>query len=317
MMAYFRDMFTRANLESFAGDVLRAYWILLKIMLPAIVVVKVLDEFGATEMLAELLEPLMGSIGLASELGLVWAAAILTNIYGGMVVFYQLADGNIYTVADISVLAILLLLAHALPIEGAVAKALGVPWWLTILLRIGGGYALAFLSAQLMGLASFGEDASAILWQPAAQQDGLSFWLIAQLEMLVGILLILATLMAFMRFLKYVGFDSVLAWILQPLTRLLGVNQNASQVTIVGLMLGLSFGAGLLINESEKGSIDPHDMKVVTCFLGLCHSIIEDTILMLLLGAHWIPILVGRLIFSTLVMAVMVRTVFRRELKIS
>lgn len=300
----------KENLKQFGRDVLRSYWILLKIMVPALVVVKFLEELGLTEVLALGLAPLMSTLGLPSEFGFVWAAAMLTNLYTAMVVFYQLADGNVYSVAQVSTLALLLLLSHALPVEGAVAKVIGVPWRLTLLLRILGSYLLAFVSMWLMRLFDYGEHSSAMMWQPSAQDDSLVAWLLSQLEMLLGILFILAALMAFLRLLTFIGFDKVLAWLLRPLTKMLSIDKKATNVTIIGLMLGLSFGAGLMIDESRKGLIEPRDMKIAVCFLGLCHSIIEDTFLMLLLGADIIPILLGRLIFSVLVVAVIARVMF-------
>ena len=301
--------FSKPALMAFAHDVGRSYWILLKIMVPAVVIVKLLEELGATEFLALLLSPLMGLLGLPSEFGLVWAASILTNIYGAMVVFYQLADGASYSIGQISTMSMLVLVAHALPIEGAVAKALGVPWSATLLLRIVGSYVFALLVYLASQFSELMAQPSVVLWSPTPSGNDLGAWLFSQFEMLVGILVILASLMAFLRFLTFIGFDKVLNLLLLPLTRLLKVEQEASQVTIVGLMLGLSFGAGLLIDAAEKGTISSRDMKIVACFLGLCHSVIEDTLLVILLGAHWVPVLLGRLIFSIIVMAALVRFV--------
>lgn len=275
-------------------------------MVPAVLVVKVLQELGATAYLAAVLSPMMQLLGLPSEFGLVWAASILTNIYGAMVVFYQLSAGMSYSVAEVSTLSMLVLVAHALPIEGAVAKALGVSWRLTLLMRIGGGYLFGLLVYWLASVGSWGEEQSVVLWSPTPAGEGWLAWFQAQMEMLVGILLILSLLMAFLRFLRVIGFDRILNIILLPLTRLLKVEREASQVTIVGLMLGLSFGAGLLIDAAKHGEISARDMKVVACFLSLCHSLIEDTFLVLLLGAHWLPVLVGRLLFSVILMVFLV-----------
>lgn len=53
--------------------------------------------------------------------------------------FFDLAKHESLTVAQVSVLGTMMLLAHALPIEGAVAKLTGVSWRVTLALRIGGG----------------------------------------------------------------------------------------------------------------------------------------------------------------------------------
>lgn len=299
--------------RAFTRDVARAYWILLKIMIPAVVIVKLLQELGATEWLGFILSPLMSSLGLPNELGLVWAAAILTNIYASMVVFYQLADGASYSVAQISTLSMLILISHALPVEGAVAKALGVPWRVTILLRLVGAFVCAWCTNHILQYSDLSNQESAVLWAPSPSGSGLGAWLLAQLEMLLGILIILSSLMAFLRFLTAIGVDKVLNILLLPLTRFLRVGKEASQVTIVGLLLGLSFGAGLLIDAAQKGTIKSRDMKVVACFLGLCHSLIEDTLLVLLLGAHWVPVLIGRLVFAVVVMGVLLHFMARGD----
>ncbi|KZZ61631.1 MAG: hypothetical protein MK096_09200 [Oleiphilaceae bacterium] len=300
--------------KTFANDVGRAYWILLKILVPAVMVVKILQELGATELLASLLAPLMNIVGLPSEFGLVWAASILTNIYAAMVVFYELGDGS-YSVAQITTLAMLVLVAHAIPIEGAVAKALGVSWRITILLRCVGGFVFALITYFSLSVTPLAEQTSQALWTPSVSDTSFWGWVRAQFEMLAGILVVLSSLMLFLRFLRLIKFDQVLEFLLLPLTKLLKVGREASHVTIVGLMLGLSFGAGLLIDAAKKGEINSRDMKVVACFLGLCHSIIEDTLLLLLLGAHWIPILLGRLLLSIIVMAILIRFMFKESEK--
>ena len=299
--------------RAFPRDVARAYWILLKIMIPAVVIVKLLQEFGMAEVLGVILSPSMSSLGLPNEFGLVWAAGILTNIYGAMVVFYQLTDGVNYSVAQISTLSMLILISHALPVEGAVAKALGVPWRVTILLRVVGAYMCAWGISHILQFSDLNHQESIVLWAPSPSGSGLGVWFLAQLEMLLGILIILSSLMAFLRLLTAIGVDRVFNMLLLPLTRFLRVGKEASQVTIVGLLLGLSFGAGLLIDAAQKGAIKSRDMKIVACFLGLCHSLIEDTLLVILLGAHWIPVLIGRLIFAIVVMGVLVHCVAREE----
>ena len=89
-------------------------------------IVKLLEETGSTEYLAWLLSPLMSLVGLPDSMGLVWATAMLSNIYAGMVVFFSVSAGESLSVAQVTVLGTMILVAHALPIEGAVAKMAGV-----------------------------------------------------------------------------------------------------------------------------------------------------------------------------------------------
>ena len=65
--------------------------ILFKILIPISIIIKILAELGAIEIIGEALTPAMGVIGLPGEFGLVWATAMLTNIYGGLVVIFSLS----------------------------------------------------------------------------------------------------------------------------------------------------------------------------------------------------------------------------------
>ena len=74
---------------------------------------------------------------------------------------------------------------------------------------------------------------------------------------------------------------------------------------LIGLTLGISFGGGFLIEESKKNNISKKDIILSLSFLSLCHSIIEDTILILLLGSHISGILFFRIIYTIIVIIIM------------
>lgn len=98
-------------------DIYQVSFTLFKLMIPVIIVVKIFQEFGAVEYLGLVLGPIMYSVGLPESMGFVWATTMLTNIYGGMLVFFYTQQGEVLTVAQVTILSILMLLSHALPIE--------------------------------------------------------------------------------------------------------------------------------------------------------------------------------------------------------
>lgn len=305
MLSRFPQLHT--SLQGIVSDIARAYWTLIKIMVPATLVVKLLDTLGFTQWLGVALGPVVELLGLPSELGLVWAVTMLTNIYTGMAAFYTLSVGQEYTVAQISILGLLMLVAHSLVIEGAVAKATGVRWRLTLAIRIGSGLFLAALFSQLFSYFGLLQQPAELLWQPQASEPGWLGWGIAQLKLLAWILVILSSLVVMMRILRWLGVEQVLQQLLSPLMRCLTIGKEASNITIVGMLLGLSYGAGLLINEVRSGHINKRDTLLVVCFLGLTHSLIEDTLLILLLGADLSTILWGRLVFAIVLITAMGR----------
>ena len=102
-----------------------------------------------------------------------------------------------------------------------------------------------------------------------------------------------------------------MAILLRPFLRLLGISKDATNLTIIGITLGLSFGGGLLINEAKKGHISARDVFTAIMLLNLLHSLIEDTLLIMLIGADFYTIFWGRLVFSVLVIALISNVIKR------
>jgi len=289
-------------------DAFSSYLVLIRLMVPAIIIVKALDMMGGTHLLASVLEPVMRLVGLPAEVGLVWAAAMLTNIYTGLAIFADLSLDTPLSVAQVSVLGTLILTAHALPVEGAVAKATGVPWLATLLIRIGGALLLGGLLH--IGYSNTGslQEAATMLWRPEATDPSLLSWGLGQLRTLLMIFIAIVVLMAMLRLLRALGIERLMHALLAPLLRMIGIGREASNVTIIGFTLGLSIGAGMLIREAKQGQLSRRDIFLTMAFLGLCHSVIEDTLLILVMGADLSAILWARVVFAILVTALLARS---------
>ncbi|KGJ91471.1 nucleoside recognition domain-containing protein [Colwellia psychrerythraea] len=300
-------------IKSVFQEVSQVYLTLLKVMVPAIIVVKILDLLGGTQWLAAILAPFMELVGLPEQLGLVWATAILTNIFTAMVVFVDVTAQLELSVAQVSVIGILILISHSVPIEGAVAKMVGVSWRLTIGLKIGGGLLLAALVNWLYTALDYQQQAAVLLWQHEVKEQTLMQWGLDQLQMLISIFFIISALIILLRILKKIGVESLLQKLLSPIFKLLDITKDASNITITGITLGLSYGAGLLISEIKKGHISKKDVLLSISFLSLAHSLIEDTLLILLLGADVVAILWLRIIFAIVIVALLAKYIAIKE----
>lgn len=296
-----------AELSAFAREVFSVYWSLLRLMVPTLLAVKALELAGATHWLATVLAPLMALVGLPDVMGLVWAVTLLTNIYTGLAVFFQLAGNLDLSSAQVTVLGCLMLVAHSLPIEAAVARAAGVSWRATLAIRLGGALALGALVNLVCG-------ATGWLAAPARFADfggrgagTLAHWAVEQLQMLAMILLVIAALMALLRLLRKIGAERVIHLALAPLLRLIGIRGEAANIAVIGVTLGLTFGAGLLLREVRSGHLARRDVFLTMAFLGLAHSLIEDTLLVMLIGADLAGILWARLVFALLAVALLAR----------
>ena len=297
----------KAAIKDWLIEVWLIYWALIKIMVPVLLIVRVIELLGWIEVLGEFIEPLMGMVGLPGETGLVWMANMFGNIYAGMAVFYQLGLAGQLTIAQVSVLGALMLLAHSLPIEVMIARATGVSVWFTLLLRIGGALVLGMMLHMTYSYFYLLQEPAPMLWQPQITSSTWINWFATQGKTLVAALLIITGLTLLIRVLRFIGVEKIIHALLSPVLRILGISIKASNIMIIGLTLGLSFGGGLLIKEARSGKVDAKDVFLTMAFLGLCHSLIEDTLLILLLGADLTTALWVRLAFSLLVIVALAR----------
>lgn len=296
------------GLCSVLKDALRVYVTLLKILIPALLIVKGLEWLGIVDGLGTVLAPLMSLLGLPEQLGVVWAAALFTNLYTAIAVFFQVADDMPLSVEQVTVLGALMLVGHSIPVEGAVAKRAGVPWWTTSVLRVGGAFLFAWLLHCFYSTFGLLQAPVELIWQPGfSSEPTLSGWAVAQLETLALIFVIILALIVLLKLLQKLGLERWVHLVLRPLLKLLGIGRSAANVTVIGFTLGLSYGAGLLIRDVQNGVLNKRDSTLALCFLGLCHSVIEDTLLILMLGADISGILWARLLFAMIVTAVIAR----------
>jgi hypothetical protein len=99
--------------------------------------------------------------------------------------------------------------------------------------------------------------------------------------------------------------------ILDPILRLLGIGPSASTLTIVGMTLGIAYGGGLIIQEAASGRLDKQDVLFSLSLMGLCHSLIEDTLALSLIGADLSGTLWARVAFSLMAVFLLVKVVSR------
>ena len=112
---------------------------LFKIMIPTLILVKILEEIGVVLILNQIMAPLTSLMGLPVEMAIVLTTTMLTNPYAGLIVFSNLPIGDEFTVAQATILASFMLLAHSLPVEVLIARKRGVRARMSLFVRVGGG----------------------------------------------------------------------------------------------------------------------------------------------------------------------------------
>ncbi|MBM7561671.1 nucleoside recognition domain-containing protein [Fusibacter tunisiensis] len=116
-----------------------------------------------------------------------------------------------------------------------------------------------------------------------------------------NIALIVLPLMLFMEIAKDLKLLDLIGGFLKPVTRFFKTDAQSGFPLAVGLIFGISYGAGVLIKTSDDGEIDSRSMVIVSIFLALCHALFEDTLLFVAIGATGWIILTVRILAATLI----------------
>lgn len=271
---------------------------LLTIMVPISLAVTLLGWLGWLPIIARPLGPVFRLIGLPGETIIAFVTGGFINIYSGIA-----ALGAIQlTGRQVTVLAIVMLISHGLPLEAVVQRKSGTAVWRTVALRLAASFAGAVLLNLLMPFDPTDLPRARV---EAASADA-PFW-----SMLLGwgrgmgllgckVGGIVIGLMVLQRLLREFGIIHLLSKVLYPLLWLLGLPRRCAFLWIVANTLGLAYGAGVIVEEVRQQAVSLRDAQYLNRSIAICHSLLEDTLLFVGIGAWAGWITFPRLILAAL-----------------
>ncbi len=298
-----------AELKDLGRDCFTTSLELLKVTIPALIFTKILEELGLVTHIGNVLDPVMGLMGLPGELGLVWATAILTTPYSGIGVFAALAPSLQLSGAEMTILGSVMLIAHSLPVEVSITRKAGAPVLAISLIRLLGALGYGVILHQLCTIFSIWQEPAVMLFQVAVQEQTLLQWGVTQGRNICLIIVVIFFVLLAMRLLKALGFLALLERLLNPVLPVFGMSHRAAPVTVVGMILGIAYGGALIIKETTAGKMERREVFNSLALMSLSHGLVEDTLVMLAIGAKLGGILWGRLLFSLVVVFLLVRII--------
>ncbi|MEH7179477.1 nucleoside recognition domain-containing protein [Neobacillus vireti] len=274
---------------------IKTTWTLGKVIFPVTLIVAVLQYTPVLPWIIEKIAPMMNLIGLSGDAAIPLVIGNFLNLYAAIGAILTLD----LTVKEVFILAVMLSFSHNLIVESSVAMKVGIKLWLVLVTRLG----LAFVSAIVINLVwqGGGETAQYGLIQAKSdeQVSGIGSIILSALEKAgLGILqlaLIVIPLMIVIQILKDLQWLKKFSQGMSPVTRSLGMNENTSTTMAAGLLFGLAYGAGVVIQAVEEDGVSKKDLTLAFIFLMSCHAVIEDTLIFIPLGIPVWPLFLIRL----------------------
>lgn len=275
-----------------------AWWII-KIVIPTSFIVSLLDYFGVIAFISTYTEPFFALIGLPGRAAVAWISSLLLPLYVPIAVMGSLS----LNLREVSILALMCLLAHNLPVESAVQRRTGFPLWQSVPLRIFfsllGGFLLNIIIPQ--GVADRLPDLAHSAVEATSLSGVLQNWFFSTLSLSIKLIVIITLLMLSQDFLKRKGLLSVIAKPLAPFMRLCGLKPESSFLWLIANIVGLAYGAGIMAQEMENCDADAIELHNLNRHIALNHSLVEDTLIFAMIGVSWYYLLVPRFIFALIV----------------
>lgn len=270
---------------------------LLKLMIPITLTVRLLQYFGIIEWLATFLNPIFQYMGLPGASAIAFLTAAASTTYAGLAIMLSME----LTMREMTILAVMALLCHALPMECAVVKKVGSNPYKMAVIRIIAAFLAAFylnwvLPATMDSVAS--QTTDVIPQGESMFIFILMTWLGELIHLSLMISILIYGLMVLQRILDDFGIMYLLTKPLRPLMLFFGLPENASYLWLVGNVLGISYGSAMMLDLEEAGQITREEANEVNYHLIMNHSMLEDTLVFATAGVSAAWILSTRILFA-------------------
>ena len=266
-----------------------ASW-LLKLMIPISLIVTLLQHTGVLAWLAIYLHPVFVHLGLPGASAVTFISGAAAGTYAGIAAMMSMP----LTMRQATILAMMIALCHALPMECAVNRKTGSSFWEMAALRIAMAFACAFLLNLVLP-----EAPAPYIYLGAAPDSSLpqvlGTWVLSQLKMTAMVFLIIYVLMVIQRLIEAYSLLRPLSEFFAPMMRVFGLPRKSAYMWLVGNVLGISYGSAVMLELAEKGLITRDDANDVNYHLIMNHSLLEDTIVFAATGISAILLIATRI----------------------
>lgn len=270
-----------------------AIWII-KITVSVSFAILLLKYFNVLPFISDFASPFFKLFGLEGDAVLAFISGYFVNVYSAIAVAVTLN----MDVRSITILATMVLCSHAMIVETAVQKKTGASAIRVVITRTLSAIILGFVLNLILPTSGEVVKATSGAVENPAFLIMLKEWVISTLKLVLKMVVLIYSLTIVQRLLVEFGVMKYISNALKPLMTLFGLPARCSFLWLVANIIGLAYGAVIMMEEVKRGALSKRDINLLNAHIGISHSNFEDLLLLTSVGAVWWILLISRWIMS-------------------
>jgi len=238
----------------------------------------------------------MGIIRLPAEAALPIITAIAAGFYAALATMAAIP----FSTGQMTLLAIFIMIAHMLVVEGMIQLKSGISIIKIGLVRIAAAILTCLIVSQFFGDTSQSVALSASLAVHTPFIEALKAWAADTAALFIKIIVIVMIVMIALESLKSLGWIKYLLKLSRPFMELLGLSERTATMWIAAAVFGLVYGGAVIMEEAKNESLTKEELECLHISIGINHSMVEDPALFLALGLNIFWLLVPRFIAAAI-----------------
>ncbi len=263
-----------------------------KIIVPVSFAAALIQWSGWLSEIDFLLHPLMSVINLPAAAALPIIVAMTVSFYAGVAIMVVLPLTSEQTI----LIALFIMIAHMLIVEGIVQHKSGLNVIKATLVRISGAVLSVFIVSQFFADTS---QSISLLASPAIQPpfvEALRTWAIDTLRLCGRVFVIIMLVMMALHASESLGWIKYLVKFFRPLMKVLGLSDQAATMWVTAAGFGLLYGSAVIMEEAKKGDLTKEELEHLQISIGINHSVVEESALFLVLGVNPLWLFIPRFV---------------------
>jgi len=238
----------------------------------------------------------MGIINLPAEAALPIITATMVGLYAALATMAVIP----FTIGQMTLIAIFIMIAHGLPMEGMIQRKSGIGIVKITLVRITAAILACLVASQFFSDTGQSVAISANLVVHTPFAEALKAWAANTASLFIKIIVIVMLVMVTLECLKSLGWIKYLLKIAKPFMKILGLSERTATMWIAATVFGLVYGGAVITEEAKNESLTKEELEYLHISIGINHSMVEDPALFLALGLNVFWLMVPRFVTAAI-----------------